>query len=62
MLHDAPWCIRHKNNKFYVDLQDRPFIIKAQYGPATLVSLINLLVCAWPTENMLRVVSIFVFK
>ncbi|XP_043288489.1 uncharacterized protein [Venturia canescens] len=36
-------------------LGDRPFIIKAQYGPATLVSLINLLVCAWPTENMLRV-------
>nr|AXM05202.1 odorant receptor [Campoletis chlorideae] len=34
---------------------NQPLAIRMQYGPATIVALVNLLICAWPTENIIRV-------
>ncbi|XP_043287691.1 uncharacterized protein [Venturia canescens] len=34
---------------------NQPLTIRMQYGPATVVALVNLLICAWPTENVIRV-------
>lgn len=47
--------------------QNQPLMVQMQFGPMTIVGLTNLMICIWPAENMIRVVStvekrgIFVF-
>lgn len=36
---------------------NQPFYTKMKYGPAILMFMMNLFICAWPAENLLRVVS-----
>nr|AXM05232.1 odorant receptor [Campoletis chlorideae] len=34
---------------------NQPILVKLQFGPVSVVCLTNLMICAWPTENIVRV-------
>ncbi|XP_043288255.1 uncharacterized protein [Venturia canescens] len=42
-------------------VSNQPILVKLQFGPVSIVCLTNLIICAWPIENIVRVVRILEF-
>ena len=43
-------------NNFFL-LKNQPIAVKMQFGPVALISIACLFVCAWPADNLIKVVG-----
>lgn len=41
--------------------KNQPLAVKIQFGPVVLVAAMNLFVCCWPADNLIRVVGFFIY-